>query len=177
MGNKINKECNEECKGYTNDAIFKKIDKKFKDTKFSHKIDKKEYDELSSKQSILTDDFGDLVDSLKNRFSNDKEKLCELLCDTSCLVKRQNMAKEYYKTCLQTAKVKDLDKDLPAPKPNDLSLLFLDDGLSPSETHKKFKNDDHISLYKSVKRLQKSKKTVKTVKTVKKVKTVKSRTR
>ena len=172
MGNKIYTECNEECKGYTNDAIFKKIDKKFKDTKFSdNKIDKKEYDELSHKQSILTDDFDDLVDSLKNRFSNDKEKLCELLCDTSCLVKRQNMAKEYYKTCLQKAKVTDLDKDLPAPKPNDLSLLFLDDGLSTSETHK---NNNHISLYKSVKRLQKSKKRVKTVKRVKKVK---SRTR
>ena len=61
MGNKIYTECNEECIGYTNDAIFKKIDKKFKDTKFSdNKIDKKEYDELSYKQSILTDDFGDL---------------------------------------------------------------------------------------------------------------------
>jgi hypothetical protein len=81
------------------------------------------------------------------------------------------MAKEYYKTCPQKAKVKDLDKDLPAPKPNDLSLLFLDDGDKPSETHKDFKNDDHISLYKSVKKLQKSKKRVK------KVKKVKSRTR
>jgi len=176
MGNKINKECNEECKGYTDELILDNFDKKFRNIRSSspNEITEEEYNQSLREQSIL---MNDSVDSLKNRFSNDKVKLCELLCKTRCLVERK--PEKYYKRCLQ--KAKDLDKDLPTPS---VLPMFVKDHnyMSPDlQESSRYKEpltiiDDYkpISPFKTVKRLQKSKKTVKKVKRVKKVK---SRTR
>ena len=165
MGNKINKECNEECKGYTDKLILDKFDKKFRNIMSSspNEITKEEYNQSLYEQSIL---MNDSVGSLKNRFSNDKVKLCELLCNTSCLVERK--PEKYYKRCLQ--KAKDLDKDLPTPrvppmfvKDNGYTpLLELESKHAPYKTPLKI-NDNYIPIspFKNVKRLKKSKKTVK----------------
>ena len=104
MGNKMYKECIE---NKESDILQKFNDKILKLRSSSpDEIDESEYNRLLHKPHVLIDNS---VDTLKNTFSNNKEKLCELLNTTRCLVNRETQPQiKYAKRCLE--KIDDLYK-------------------------------------------------------------------